>query len=140
MISAQGGGIYASVAAAIFLSRMQDICPRFAQHVFAISGVSGGAVGSTLFQSLVSQNNKFTAEGCDIHNAFSLETAVGNMLRDDHLAPLLSYLPANLFGTYADRAEGLSESLVASSVPYKLSTRLTDDFMSIGLPPVWLQR
>jgi hypothetical protein len=55
VIAAQGGGIYAASAAATFLARMQDICPSFSRHVFAISGVSGGAVGAALFGATVHQ-------------------------------------------------------------------------------------
>ena len=51
IISAEGGGIYAAAAASLFLAKLQDDCPGFAQHVFAISGVSGGAIGATVFQA-----------------------------------------------------------------------------------------
>jgi hypothetical protein len=47
-----GGGIYAASAASMFLARLQDIDSCFAEHVFAISAVSGGAIGSTIFQAL----------------------------------------------------------------------------------------
>ncbi|HUI11946.1 MAG TPA: hypothetical protein VL048_00595 [Xanthobacteraceae bacterium] len=49
IIAAEGGGIYAAYNAAVFLSRMQDMCPDFHNHVFAISGVSGGSVGAATF-------------------------------------------------------------------------------------------
>lgn len=52
VIAAQGGGIYAAHHVATFLAEMQDLCPRFAQHIFAISGVSGGSVGATAFAGL----------------------------------------------------------------------------------------
>ncbi len=52
VMAAEGGGIYAASAAAMLLARLQDASPRFAEHVFAISGVSGGAIGSTVFQAL----------------------------------------------------------------------------------------
>jgi hypothetical protein len=53
LVSAQGGGIYAAYHAASTLARLQDLCPAFAHHVFAISGVSGGSLGATVFSSLV---------------------------------------------------------------------------------------
>ena len=53
IVSAAGGGLYAAQHAARFLARMQDHCPHFAQHIFAISGVSGGSVGAAVFASLV---------------------------------------------------------------------------------------
>src|SRR5262249_39849276 len=49
IVAAQGGGIYAANNAARFLARMQDLCPGFRRHLFAISAVSGGSVGSAIF-------------------------------------------------------------------------------------------
>ena len=45
VVAAQGGGIYAATHALTFLTSLQDACPRFAQHMFAISSVSGGSIG-----------------------------------------------------------------------------------------------
>ena len=56
IIAAEGGGIYAAHHAAVWLARMQDICPSFAQHVFAISGISGGSVGASVFSGLLGAN------------------------------------------------------------------------------------
>ena len=52
VVAVSGGGIYAASSAATFLAELQDECSRFGQHVFVISGVSGGAVGATLFNAL----------------------------------------------------------------------------------------
>jgi hypothetical protein len=52
IIAVEGGGIYAASAGSMFLARLQDENPCFSDHVFAISAVSGGAIGSTVFQSL----------------------------------------------------------------------------------------
>jgi predicted chitinase len=49
IVSAQGGGMYAAYQTAIFLARMQDVCPDFRHHLFAISSVSGGSVGAAVF-------------------------------------------------------------------------------------------
>ena len=49
IVAAQGGGIYAAYNAAVFLSRMEDLCPDFHNHVFAISSVSGGSIGAATF-------------------------------------------------------------------------------------------
>ena len=49
IVSAQGGGIYAAYNTAIFLARIQDRCPAFRDHLFAISSVSGGSVGAATF-------------------------------------------------------------------------------------------
>ncbi|WP_340671948.1 hypothetical protein [Bradyrhizobium ottawaense] len=57
IVAAQGGGIYAANNAARFLARMQDLCPAFRQHLFAISGVSGGSVGSAIFAAALHADN-----------------------------------------------------------------------------------
>jgi hypothetical protein len=52
IVAARGGGLYAAYHTAKFLSRLQDQCPNFAQHTFAISGVSGGSLGGAVFAAL----------------------------------------------------------------------------------------
>jgi len=52
IIAVEGGGIYAAAAASMLLARLQDENPCFSDHVFAISGVSGGAIGATIFQAV----------------------------------------------------------------------------------------
>jgi hypothetical protein len=49
VVAAQGGGLYAAYQSAIFLARMQDLCPSFRDHLFAISSVSGGSLGAATF-------------------------------------------------------------------------------------------
>jgi hypothetical protein len=44
IVAAQGGGIYAAFNTAVFLSRMEDLCPDFHNHIFAISSVSAAAL------------------------------------------------------------------------------------------------
>jgi len=53
VVAAQGGGIYAAYETAIFLARMQDQCPAFRKHLFAISSVSGGSIGAAVFASVI---------------------------------------------------------------------------------------
>lgn len=58
IVTAAGGGHYAAEHAATVLARLQDLCPSFSQHIFAISSVSGGSLGSAVFSGLV-RNKKF---------------------------------------------------------------------------------
>ena len=51
IVAAQGGGMYAAYQTAVFLARLQDKCPAFRNHLFAISSVSGGSVGAATFAS-----------------------------------------------------------------------------------------
>ena len=62
IVSAQGGGITTGYHAALTLSRLQDSSPDFANHVFAISGVSGGSFGTAVFSSLVILNTVIDCE------------------------------------------------------------------------------
>ncbi|MGE0627466.1 MAG: hypothetical protein AB7O43_06535 [Hyphomicrobiaceae bacterium] len=52
VVAAQGGGIYAAQHAATLLARLQDLCPRFRHHLFAISSVSGGSLGAGVFAAV----------------------------------------------------------------------------------------
>lgn len=61
IVTAQGGGIYAAYQTAVFLSRMQDYCPAFAHHLFAISSVSGGSVGAAIFAAALKKSTAVTA-------------------------------------------------------------------------------
>ena len=93
IVAAQGGGIYAAYNAAIVLSRLQDYCPTFAQHIFAISGVSGGSVGAAGFASLVKSSvSQSSATPCsfDVSIPGRMEQDVDAMLSNDLLSPLLS--------------------------------------------------
>jgi hypothetical protein len=48
LIAAAGGGAYAGFHSSYFLSRLFEICPKLRHHTFAVSGVSGGALGAAL--------------------------------------------------------------------------------------------
>ncbi|SFV17312.1 hypothetical protein [Bradyrhizobium arachidis] len=110
IVAAQGGGIYAANNAARFLARMQDLCPAFRQHLFAISGVSGGSVGSAIFAAaLHAENasldpNAVDAKTCpkiadflagvgrvqDIDAPGPVEQRVASVLTTDFLSPLVA--------------------------------------------------
>lgn len=53
IVAAQGGGFYAAYHSALALARLQDACPEFADHIFAISSVSGGSLGAAVFAELL---------------------------------------------------------------------------------------
>ncbi len=103
VVAAQGGGIYAASTAGAFLAMMQDHCPAFARHVFAISAVSGGSVGASLFNAAFADsiargtNRKAPVDvepGCD--SLFARPGELSRRLRaitqDDHISPVLAYL------------------------------------------------
>lgn len=49
LVAAEGGGIRAAYITAEFLTLLQHVDSSFKDHLFAISGVSGGAVGAVVF-------------------------------------------------------------------------------------------
>ncbi|MDX2308854.1 MAG: hypothetical protein NW216_11495 [Hyphomicrobium sp.] len=96
IVAAQGGGIYAAATTLAFMSAVQDECPAFAQHVFVISGVSGGAVGSAIFNSLSRRTEaepspdcieKIAALGDGSQGPLTEEAAA--IVAQDHLSPAL---------------------------------------------------
>jgi len=54
VVSAQGGGIYAAYHAAKTLHTITKSIPEFRNHLFAISSVSGGSIGSAIYVNSLS--------------------------------------------------------------------------------------
>jgi len=113
IVAVQGGGIYAAYHAATFLSSLQDLCPAFAHHLFAVSGVSGGSVGAAIFAALVSQfsDSKSAdtsdsaclsdAERTDQNRSIGFYVGTSDeILKQDFLAPLVA---AALFPDFLQR-------------------------------------
>ncbi len=92
VVAAEGGGLYAAYQAAKFLTRMQDLCPNFAQHVFVVSSVSGGSLGAAVFAGL----SRALAANDDVKPCLDRLPGVGNfekrandILSRDFLAPVV---------------------------------------------------
>jgi len=109
VIAAQGGGLYAAHQTALALARVQDRCPAFAQHVFAISGVSGGSLGAALFSALVkfrTQNDAPIIDPTCLDKKITLdkpgwyEERVNKFMSSDFLSPLIA---AGLFPDFLQR-------------------------------------
>jgi hypothetical protein len=120
VVAAQGGGAYAAHNAAIFLARMQDLCPAFRHHLFAVSSVSGGSVGAAAFAAVLNAEDaagrtaalEQSAQGMcpqisrfllkeravrDLGQPGSLEIGVNKVLQADLLSPLAG---ATLFADF----------------------------------------
>lgn len=72
VVAASGGGMRATIRTVAFLEHMRLACPDFLRHTFAISGVSGGALGALLFagqQHVVSGSPR---TGCNVSQAKAL--------------------------------------------------------------------
>ena len=83
LIAAQGGGMYAAYQTATFLSRLQDNCPAFRNHLFAISSVSGGSVGAATFVSAL----RLAEQAADAQKA---ETILGGPVGTTDPCPLVT--------------------------------------------------
>ncbi len=97
LVAAEGGGIRAAYWSAMLLAKLQELNNKFSQHVFALSGISGGSVGTGVYVNLLAQNKLpactlagFDAMGCHTHT----------ILKQDYLSPVLSSL---LYGDLAQR-------------------------------------
>ena len=92
LVSAEGGGIRSAYFTAMVLARLADHCPRLARRIFAISAVSGGAIGSAAYQASL-EVMPLEGRECDLSAdlpAGSRELALDEMLSRDHLSPTLA--------------------------------------------------
>jgi hypothetical protein len=101
VVATEGGGMYAGYHAASWLGAVQDSCARFAQHVFAISSVSGGSLGAGVFAALA---NRY-APNRDYQECFhgrspTFAWAARDFFDKDLLAPLVG---ATLFPDFLQR-------------------------------------
>ena len=120
IVAAQGGGIYAASATATFLAKLQEECPSFSRHVFAISGVSGGAVGAALYHAYADDRDVRPLSKCRTlpprDPPHELMTDIRVALTRDHLTPVLGPLvPELALSLVSDGAHllGLSDALDA---------------------------
>ncbi len=93
VIATEGGGIRAAYFTASVLAALQDMCPTFAQHVYAISGVSGGSVGAAAFSALSADFATARAyQPCHFDGSAPDEfrKRLRKVLASDLLSPLLS--------------------------------------------------
>jgi hypothetical protein len=88
IVATAGGGLRAAYWTATVLGALQDREPNFAQYVFAISGVSGGSLGATVFVTLLGQTTfpKDIMEECRKGNRGPIECAGQAVLDQDFLA------------------------------------------------------
>ncbi|MET0569512.1 MAG: hypothetical protein ABWZ74_10585 [Hyphomicrobiaceae bacterium] len=102
VVAAEGGGLYAAYHVAKFLARMQDLCPNFSQHLFAISAVSGGSLGAAMFSSLARDDAKNQEHiPCrTLQRDGGFERRVDRLLRHDFLSHVAT---ATLFQDFVQR-------------------------------------
>ena len=100
VIAAQGGGIYAASSTMSLLAGLQDRCSRFARHVFAISAVSGGAIGAAAFQRFAANGGGRGGVSDCSHSSQPpglgpLSERATRIATDDHLSALIVSTPVD---------------------------------------------
>ena len=94
LIAAQGGGLFAGYHVAYDLAARQDASRNdqvsFADRVFAISGVSGGSVGATVFWAILQSGMCDSDKGRENPKCF--RDAIHDVLGRDYLSASLSKL------------------------------------------------
>jgi hypothetical protein len=132
VIAAEGGGIYAASAISTFLSRLEEVSPHFDEHVFAISGVSGGSIGAAIFQAFDHATHPDVpvtvealanpAVACPQYSPTSrpevsqtLAQKVANVMQDDHFSPVVGSIFPEIFGAPLTRSDALVASFENSA-------------------------
>ncbi len=120
VFAAQGGGLYAATAIGRAFAQLQRDCPLFMQHVFAVSAVSGGAVGSAVVHEAAAgqaQESDCGGKGSDLTDRISQVTL------EDHLSPIVGTIipdimrklyPFEISPDAVTRSKALEESIVES--------------------------
>jgi hypothetical protein len=98
IVATEGGGIRAAYWTAAVLTSLTDNIPGFSDHLFAISGVSGGSLGAAVYTSLLftRRDGGYRLEARNIDYELSsgeegrLRTAAKLVLAQDALAPTLA--------------------------------------------------
>lgn len=94
IVATAGGGLRAAYWTATVLGALQDRDPKFAQYVFAISGVSGGSLGAAVFVTALSEEPmpKEQLDTCRKDDRGPIECAGQAVLAQDFLAPTVAAL------------------------------------------------
>lgn len=125
IVAAEGGGVRAAYWTARVLATLQDSFPTFGKHLFAISGVSGGALGAAAFSSVLADLDQSGGIVCSAENDQSVSGSAANCIdeffQQDFLSPVLASMlypdlvqrflpPVPIFSKRADRARTLEAS------------------------------
>jgi predicted acylesterase/phospholipase RssA len=96
LVASEGGGIRAAYWAGIVLAKLQDdSAARFGRHVFALSGVSGGSLASSVFAALMADQRSGALARAPCargDTATVLQQCTRAVLRRDYLSPTVGYL------------------------------------------------
>ena len=114
IVTAEGGGIRAAYWTANVLAALHDANPQFAGHVLALSGVSGGSMGTSVYAALAAGGDNTPKCKKDRYVQACAQAIGGADLLSAPLAALLISEPLNrITGQIpgADRAAALDQAL-----------------------------
>jgi hypothetical protein len=135
IVAAEGGGIRAAYWTAAVLGSIQDTEESFADHIFAISGVSGGSLGAAVFDALVA-NGKCQGKFAEVSESMLgqdfLSPAIAAMLYPDLLQRFWSW-PY----TYLDRGHWLEQSWEKAWQEATHKNGLSDDRFAAPFSSLW---
>ena len=103
IVAARGGGLYAAYQASIALARLYDRCPAIIDHIFIVSGVSGGSLGAAAFSAAVKALPAADRATCSFSKPTppgSVESLLDHFFSSDLLSPLAA---SALFPDFAQR-------------------------------------
>jgi hypothetical protein len=89
LVATAGGGSRAAQWTADVLARLDRLVPEFSSHVFAISSVSGGSLGSALYVGALQERADGRRCRADAGDS-NLEPCLSDVLNNDGLAALIS--------------------------------------------------
>ena len=84
LVNAEGGGIRAAYWTVTVLGEIRKQNPAFAEHLYSLSGVSGGSLGAAVFVGLLAQ----ARDDQDL----DLKTKAQDILGEDFLSPVVASL------------------------------------------------
>ena len=82
VVNAEGGGVRAAYWTVTVLGEIHKRHPAFANHVFSLSGVSGGSLGASVFVALLNESR-------DASQPFELKKKAQEILSEDFLSPVV---------------------------------------------------
>ena len=140
-VAAQGGGVRAAYWTSTLLAGLEERYPGFSDHIYAISGVSGGSVGGALFTSLYLDkliNGDTKCAPLEAGGKQGLRPCASYIFRWDFLGPPLSGFLLNdiPFGWYGVRRASYLEQGLESAWFGSTNTRLFE----MPFQAMWLER
>lgn len=125
LLASAGGGLRAAVWTAQVLAALDDNVEDFNKRLFAISAVSGGALGATLYRAALTERE--SGNRCPLASGKSLGPCLEEILRADFVGPLVAaWLSGNLLTTIAGPLTGvLSDRAAALEMSWEAAWRDT---------------